>query len=148
MEDCVPWALTKLISTLSHCPAFILGLKFTASIMLDSSLVCKRTSTTTYHSGLGWRGKDVEMGSPYTACMQQVCSAHRFCQGGRGPSFLPPDPFRALHGSWRQAGLGSSSGRRMGAHVPASLGGLQGMLTILRQTQKRLRTHAVFPSCA
>lgn len=69
--------------------------------------------------------------------MLQVCSAHRFCQGGRGSSFLPPDPFRVLHAEFkRQAGVGSKSGGRMGAHVPVSLDGLQGMLSILRQTRR------------
>lgn len=74
MEDQVPWLLTKLISGLSDCPALVLGLKFIASRTLDSISFAKWVSTTTYHTGLGWRGPGNGEHLTQPACCR--CTVH------------------------------------------------------------------------
>lgn len=76
MEDQVPWVLTKLISGLSHCPVLVLGPKFRASRTLGSISLAEWVSSPTYHTGLGWKGKDLEMRSTSHSLQCCGCAVH------------------------------------------------------------------------
>lgn len=76
MEDQVPWVLTKLILSPSHCPALVLGLKFTASRTLGSISLAEWVGGTTYHTGLGWKGKDLEVRSTSHSLQCCRCALH------------------------------------------------------------------------
>lgn len=84
--------------------------------------------------------------------LSSLCAAGVQCMsvlGGGFVHFPSPVPFRVTPCRVRETGrAGIQSSDRMDAHMSASLRGLQGVLSALRQTLKRLRLHALIPSSA